>query len=121
MLLCVNNVILSIVLTASLGVFAEEIIGDLQREFWRNRSTSDRMLTVRQLLEMKWEHCELMYQLFVEFKKVYDSIIKAKMYESLVELGIPEKLVNSIRVSLNNSQGRVRIDNEPFNILSGLK
>lgn len=75
-------------------------------------------------MEKKWEFGQVLHQLFVDFKKAYDSTKRNKMYQILVFLGVPKKLVKLVRVCLNESSGRVRVgDNvsEPFQIRDGLK
>jgi hypothetical protein len=52
----------------------DEIIGDHQCGFRRNRSTTDQIFCIRQILEKKWEYNETVHQLFVDFKKAYDSV-----------------------------------------------
>ena len=66
--------ILSNILFSRLTAYAEEIIGEHQCSFRRNRSTTERILCLRQTLEKKWEYNEAMHQLFTNFKKAYDSI-----------------------------------------------
>jgi hypothetical protein len=66
--------ILSNILLARLTPYVNEIIGNHQCGFRRNRSTMDQILYIRQILEKKWEYNGTVHQLFAEFKKVYDSI-----------------------------------------------
>jgi hypothetical protein len=116
--------VLSNVLVARMTPYAEEIIGDYQCGFRRNRSTSDQMFSLRQILEKKWEFCGVVHQLFIDFKKAYDSIIRCKLYQILVSLGVPKKLVKLVQVCLNGHRGRVRVGgdlSDPFDILNGLK
>jgi hypothetical protein len=40
--------------------------------FRRNRSTTDQIFCIHQILEKKWEYNETVHQLFVYFKKAYD-------------------------------------------------
>jgi len=54
--------------------YAEEIMGDHQCGFRRNRSTTDHIFCIRQILEKKWEHNEAVHQFFIDFKKAYDSV-----------------------------------------------
>jgi hypothetical protein len=37
-------------------------------------STTDQIFCIRQILEKKWEYNETVHQLFVDFKKTYDSV-----------------------------------------------
>ena len=79
--------ILSNILLSSLIPYAEEIIGDHQCGFRRNRSTTDHIFCIRQILEKKWEHNEPVHQLFIDFKKAYDSVRREALYNILIEFG----------------------------------
>jgi hypothetical protein len=68
-LLSTTYKILSNILLSRLTRYAEEIIGDLQCGFRRNRSTTDHIFCIRQILEKKWEYNGAVHQLFVDFKK----------------------------------------------------
>jgi hypothetical protein len=61
--------ILSNILLSRLIPYAEEIIGDHQGGFRRNRSTTDHIFCIHQILEKKWEQNEAVHQLFIDFKK----------------------------------------------------
>jgi len=39
-----------------------------------NMSTTDHIFCICQILEKKWEHNEAVHQLFIDFKKAYDSV-----------------------------------------------
>ena len=54
---------------------------------------------IRQILEKKWEHNEAVHQLFIDFKKAYDSVRREALYNILIEFGIPKKLVRLIKMS----------------------
>ena len=74
-------------------VKAEEIAGDHQCGFRRNGSSTDHIFRIRQILEKKWEHNEAVHQLFIDFRKAYDSVRREALYNILIEFGIPIKLV----------------------------
>ena len=57
--------ILSNILLSSLISYAEEVIGDRQCGFQCNRSTTDHIFCIRQILEKKWEYNEAVHQLFI--------------------------------------------------------
>jgi hypothetical protein len=67
-LLSTTYKILSNILLSRLTRCAEETIGDHQCGFRRNRSTTDHIFCIRQILEKKWEYKEAVHQLFVDFK-----------------------------------------------------
>ena len=97
-----------------------EIIGDQQFGFRRNRSTIDRIFCIRQILEKKWEYNEEVHQLFIDFKKAYDSVL----YKILIEFGIPRKLVRLIKMSLTETYSRVQVGknmSDRFPIRKGLR
>jgi len=85
--------ILSNILNSRLIPYAEEIMGDHQCGFRRNRSTTDHIFCIHQILEKKWEHNEAVHQLFIDFKKAYDSVRREALNNILIEFGIPKKLV----------------------------
>ena len=63
-------------------------------------------------------------QLFIDFKKAYDSIRREALYNILMEFGIPKKLVRLIKMCLTETYSRVRVGknlSEMFPIRNGLK
>jgi hypothetical protein len=64
------------------------------------------------------------HQLFVDFKKAYDSVRREVLYNFLIEFGIPLKLVRLIQMCLNETCSRVRVGkqlSDRFPIKNGLK
>ena len=53
---------------SSLIPYAEDIIGD-QCAFRCNRSSTDHIFCIRQILEKKWEYNEAVHQLLMDLKK----------------------------------------------------
>jgi sorting nexin-29 len=99
-LLSTSYKILSNILLSRLSPYIDEIIGDHQCGFRRNRTTTDQIFCIRQILEKKWEYNETVHHLFVDFKKAYDSVRRKVLYNILIELGVPMKLVRLIKMSL---------------------
>ena len=54
-------------------------------------------------LRKKWEYNEAVHQLFIDFKKTYDSVRREVLYNILIEFGIPKKLVRLIKVCLTET------------------
>jgi sorting nexin-29 len=73
-LLSTSYKILSNILLSRLIPHANEMIGDHQCGFQRNRSMTGQIFYTCQLLEKKWEYNGAVHQLFRDFKKVYDSV-----------------------------------------------
>jgi hypothetical protein len=86
-----------------LSLYLEEIIEDHQCGFRRNRSTTVEIFCIRQILEKKWEFNETVHQLFIDFKKAYDSVRREVLYNILIEFGIPMKSVRLIKMCLNET------------------
>jgi len=116
--------ILSNILLSMLIPNAEEVIRDHQYGFRRNRSTTDHIFCIRQILEKKWEYNEAVLQLFIDFKKAYDSVRREVLYNILIESGIPKKLVRLIKMCVTETYSRVRVGknlSDMFPIRNGLK
>jgi hypothetical protein len=71
-LLSTSYKMLSDILLSRLIPYADEIVGDNQCGFRRNRSTTDRIFYIRQILEKKWEYNGTVHRLFIDFKKAYN-------------------------------------------------
>ena len=95
---------LSNILLSRLIPYAKEIIGDHQCGFRCNKSTIDHIFCVRQTLEKKWEYNEEVHQLFMYFKKAYDSVRREVLYKILTEFGISRKRVRLIKMSLGRQK-----------------
>jgi hypothetical protein len=71
-LLSTKYKILSNILLSRLVPYIDEIIGDHQCGFPCNRSTTDQIFCIRQILEKNLEYNETVHQLFIDCKKAYD-------------------------------------------------
>jgi hypothetical protein len=101
-----------------------EIIGDHQCGFRHNRSTADQIFYIQQILKKKWEYNGMVHQLFIDFKKAYDSVKREVLYNIMLEFGIPKKLVRLIKMCLNETYSKVRIGkllSDKFPTQNGLK
>jgi len=78
--------ILSNILLSGLTAYAEEIIGDHQCGFQRNRSTTDYVFCIHKILEKKWECSEAVHQLFIDFKKAYDSVKREVLCNNQIDI-----------------------------------
>ena len=76
------------------------------------------------MLEKEWKYNEEVHQLFIDFKKAYDSVRRGVLYKILIEFGIPRKLVRLTKMSLTETYSRVRVSknvSDRFPIRNGLK
>jgi hypothetical protein len=101
--------ILSNILLARLTPYVNEVTGDNHFGFRRNRSTTEQIFYIRQILEKKWEYNGTVHQLFIDFKKACDSVKRNVLYNILLEFGIPKKLVRLIKMCLNETYSKVHV------------
>jgi hypothetical protein len=76
------------------------------------------------MLEKKWEYKGTVHQLFIDFKKAYDSVKREVLYNILLEFGIPKKLVRLIKMCVNETYSNVPVGkhlSDKFSIQNGLK
>jgi len=99
--------ILSNILLSRFTPYAEEIIGDHQYGFRRSRTTTAHIFCIRQILEKKWEYNEAVHQLFIDFKKAYESVRREVLYNIVNEFGIPMKLARLIKMCLTETYSKV--------------
>jgi hypothetical protein len=72
----------------------------------------------------KWEYSEAVHQLFLDFKKACDSMRREVLYNILILFAVLMKLARPIKMCLNETHNKVRIDKHlphSFPIRNGLK
>jgi hypothetical protein len=72
----------------------------------------------------KWEYNEAVHQLFVDCKKVYDSVRMEVLYNIVIKFGIRLNLIRLIKMCLNETYSRVWVGknvSDKFSIKNGLK
>jgi hypothetical protein len=103
--------IVSNVLLSGLSPYVDEIIGDHQCAFRCNRSTTEQIFCIRQILENIWEYNETGHQVFGELKsKAYVSARRELLYNILIEFGVPIILVRLIKMCLKKIYSNAHID-----------
>jgi hypothetical protein len=55
------------------------------------------------MLGKKWELSETVHQLFIDFKKAYDSVKKEVSYNILMEVGAHINIIKLIKMCLNDT------------------
>jgi hypothetical protein len=108
-LLSTASKILSNILLARLTPYFSKIIEDHQHGFCHNKSTTNQIFYIWQLVDKKWEYNGTVHQLFIDFKKAYDSVKREVLYNILLEFGIPKKLVKVIKMCLIETYSTVSI------------
>jgi hypothetical protein len=79
---------------------------------------------VKYLKKKKKEYNEAVHQLFIDFKKAYDSVRREVLYNIFIEFHIPMKLLRLIKMCLSETFSRVRVGkhlSDTFPFKNGLK
>jgi hypothetical protein len=123
-LLSTSYKILSNIILSRLNPYICEVTGDHQCGFQPNRSTTDQIFCIQQILEKKWEYNETVLQLFIDLKKAYDLVRREILYSILIEFWVPMKLLRLIKMCINEMYSKVCIGkhlSDNFPIQSGPK
>jgi sorting nexin-29 len=89
--------------------YIDEIIRNDQCRVRHNRSTTDQIFCIRQILEKILEYTETVLWLFICFKKAYDSVRREVLYNIFIEFGVPMEIVRLIKICLNAGYSKVHI------------
>jgi hypothetical protein len=71
-----------------------------------------------------WEYNDTVHQLFIDFKKAYDSVRREVLYSIFIEFGMPRKLAGLIKMCLNETYSTMCISKNlsvKFPIQNGLR
>jgi endonuclease/exonuclease/phosphatase family metal-dependent hydrolase len=121
-----NNMykIFSSILNGRMKTATEKIIGEYQCGFRQNKSTTDQLFILRQMIERHNEHGLELHMLFMDFKQAFDSIKRGKLFMAMDSMGIPQKLIRLTKMTMRQTKARVKIDNQlgvPFEYDKGVK
>jgi hypothetical protein len=88
----------------------ETELGDYQSEFIPNRSTIDNIFMIRQIIEKCYEYNVDIHNIFMDYMHAFDSI-KWNKIDSLTQNKIPSKLIRLIKLTLENTTAKVKVNN----------
>ena len=104
--------------------YTENIIKEHQAGFCTERSTTDQIYILKEIIAKNWEFNKNTHLLFIDFHKAFDSVIRNKLWEHMQKYGIPDKLIRLSKLCITQSKGKIKIDNdysEIFRINSGVR
>jgi len=110
-LLNITYKIFAILLYNRLSEIIEPEIGNYQMGFRPNRSTIDNIFIVRQIYEKCYEYNIDLYNIFIDFSQAFDTVKRDAIYDSLAKNNIPDKLIKLIKLTLQHTKMKVKVNN----------
>jgi len=123
-LLNVTYKIFAIILNLRLVDIIETELGDYQSGFRPNRSTTDNIFMIKQIIENCYEYNIDIHNIFIDYTHAFDSIKRNKMLDSLTQYKIPPNLIRLVKLTLENTMAKVKVNNtytSEFRVESGIK
>ncbi|XP_055387993.1 uncharacterized protein LOC129616396 [Condylostylus longicornis] len=92
-------------ITIELKPFSDEILGENQCGFRKNRSTVDQIFLLKQTMENNTSQYNMdLHILCIDFQRAFDSVKRSKIQEALVGRGIPHKLIQMKLLTMQDSK-----------------
>jgi hypothetical protein len=88
----------------------EPEIGNYQMGFRLNRSTLDNIFIVRQIYEKCYEY-SIDLHIFIDFSYAFDTVNRDVIHNSLIKYNIPDKLIRLIKLTMQQTKMKVKINN----------
>ena len=101
----------------------DPLLRNNQAGFRPGRSCSQQIHILRRIIEAFRNYQLPLTITFIDFKKAFDSIKRSVMFAILRHYGIPEVIVNAIRVLYDNSKSAVMVDGnitDSFQVTTGV-
>lgn len=116
--------ILSKIILKRLEDYTQSIFEEHQSGFVKGKSTTDQIFIVKETIAKYWEYNRECYLLFIDFSKAYDSLKRDEVWYKLESFGIPEELIELVKMTTEQSKCKVKINgelSESFNIKTGVR
>ena len=101
----------------------ETILTGAQCSFRPGRSTMDQNFSLPQIFEKSWEYANEVNACFVDLEKVYDRILRNKLWAVLLLHGIDGRLLTALKSMYMHSEVCVRVNSattKPLRVSVGL-
>ena len=101
--------VLSKILSTKLEPHTEAFLSEYQAGFRKQRSTSDQLFSIRQIVQKSYEMNVETHHLFIDFKAAYDSIDREELWNIMAESQFPHKLIRMLKATLANVMCCVKV------------
>jgi len=112
--ICLLNItckIFAILLYNRLSKIIETDIGNYQMGLRPNRSKIDNIFIVRQIYEKCYEYSINLHNIFIDFSQAFDTVHRDALYNSLIKHNVPDKLIKLIKLTLQRTKMKVKVNN----------
>jgi len=79
--------------------------------FRPNRSTTDNIFIVRQVYKKCHEYNIDLHNIFIDFPQAFDTVNRDVIYNSLIKHNIPDKLIKLIKLTMQRTKIKVKVNN----------
>ena len=90
----------------------------------KGRGCVDIIFAARQLIEKTREYDDVLFMLFVDLKKAYDSVPRRALWKVLEKCGVPPRMLRVVKSLHDGMQAEVRVGStttESFEVKNGLR
>jgi sorting nexin-29 len=110
-LLNITYKIFAILLYNRLSKIIEPEIGNYQMGFRPNRSTADNIFIVRQIHEKCREYSIDLHNIFIYSSQAFETVNRDVIYNSLIKQNVPDKLIKLIKLTMQRTKMKVKVNN----------
>ncbi|KAJ8386311.1 hypothetical protein AAFF_G00175070 [Aldrovandia affinis] len=123
-LLSIPGKVFCSVLLQCLKTEVDNILREEQAGFWKGRSCSEQIFTLRNIIEQCLELQTILIINYIDFKKAFDSVHRESLWQIVQLYGMPSKYMNIFRALYRNSTCQVRTSSgttDDFDIVTGVR
>ena len=123
-LLPIANKVLGRVVINRIKAGIDEILRPEQAGFREGKSATEQIFILRNIIEQSVELQSTLYINFIDFEKAFDSIHRDSLWEIMRQYGIPNKLINIVKLMYTDSMCAVLEDGKEtdwFKVKTGVK
>jgi hypothetical protein len=124
MLLSIPGKVLARIILERLRTALDKTLWEEQAWFRQNRSCTDHIVTMRIIIEQSLEWQTLLYSVFVDFQKAFDSVDREVIWKLMHHYRFLPNFVSIIRQLYKNATCQVTDDGkltEPFTVQTGVR
>jgi hypothetical protein len=116
--------VLSSLINEKLKIATKSITGEYQCGFCPNKSTTDQLFIIRQMMQKHYAYGLDLHVLFTDFTQAFDSVNREKLFEITYEYGISKILIRLVQMSMSTTKAKVKDGNnlgKEFEFNKGVK